>query len=45
MIEHYINEEWLSTVAIEKWLNIVAKMVEFSIAKMVDKITKCLSSL
>jgi hypothetical protein len=40
MTEHCINKEGLSTAAIKKWLSTVAKMTEFNIAKMVDKIIK-----
>jgi hypothetical protein len=34
--EHYSNEEWLSTVSIEKWLGIIAKMVELTMVKMTE---------
>jgi hypothetical protein len=35
----------MSIVAIKKWVSIVAKKAEFSVAKMTDKIIKWLNSL
>jgi hypothetical protein len=45
MTEYYINEEWMSTVVIEKWLSTVAKIIELSVKKIANKITKLLSPL
>jgi hypothetical protein len=46
MTERCIKEEWMSTVAIKKMdEDCSKKKSELTVAKMVDKITKWLSSL